>query len=218
MPEMGAMINEGYRELTGSITTADVSTFSNFDVVPLINALFFKILGFLVFLLVLGGWWFGSRIAIAVSTYVDGTMREKTAEAVSQGMTPPIDTSKIVMPSWLVWVFLAAWAAVLGLSALPSISGANQFEPAVLLSSSVAWNLALIVSTIYFIQGSGIVSHLRRSNHAFRFVFPILGVFLFAVIGVVISFDVALYAMFGIVAVVGVSEAWIPYRKVKGAS
>lgn len=106
------------------------------------------------------------------------------------------------LPYALVWPFLAAWTGVLAaryLAAPPALQ-------------ALAWNLALVFSLAYAVQGIGIASHLMK-----RFNLPrSLRIALAATAVLVFATPPAGTAAAAILPLLGVTEVWIPYRNLKG--
>jgi Predicted membrane protein (DUF2232). len=113
--------------------------------------------------------------------------------------TAPID--ELRLPFALVWAFLGSWFAVLGSVAIK----------APVAVSAVAWNCALILSFAYAGQGLGIIVHLFKSWNmpkSMRILIAIL-----AAMSIVTPLGLGLAAA---LPLFGVTEIWIPYRKLKG--
>jgi hypothetical protein len=171
------------------------------------------------------GWWFGARLSVfrerlagqsrLASSEAEPTEPQDFRTVVSvekSGVaTPPEELSRIVLPSFMVWFFLVSWASVLAVARFASES---------VIANAIAWNLALVASALYFIQGSGIVSHIRRNSPVARILVPCvaLTVLSFGALAEDGSLSVALFALFGLVSLIGVTETWIPYRNAKGVA
>ncbi len=114
---------------------------------------------------------------------------------LSVNSVPYIASYKV--PDYLVWPLLASWAALL----------ANRFFPSRLLSA-VALNAALSLSICYGVQGLAVVRALADRfglASALRFAGPIIIMLL------VLNTKLAMI-LFGILALLGTLETWIPFR------
>jgi len=106
------------------------------------------------------------------------------------------------LPYALVWPFLAAWTGVLAaryLAAPPALQ-------------ALSWNLALVFSLAYAVQGIGIASHLMKRWNLPRS----LRIALAATALLVVATPPAGTAAAAILPLLGVTEVWIPYRNLKG--
>ena len=140
----------------------------------------------LLFVLMGGSWWMGNRLSGA------GSPGRKIASPLAEYRLPYI----------CVWPFLAAWSAVLVVTYFRI--GAPW--------SPIAWNLAILISLAYAVQGIGIASHLmRRWNlpRMFRICIIVTAIILFCSP----PFGTAFIA---VLPLLGVTEVWIPYRNPKG--
>lgn len=122
----------------------------------------------------------------------------------SLGRQEAIPLSEYRLPYLLVWPFMTAWAGVLGTS----------YFHVELPWMAVAWNLALVLSLLYAVQGLGIASHLMR-----RWNLPKgLRVSLAMMVALLAVTPPAGPAIAGLVPLLGVTETWIPYRNPKGVT
>lgn len=177
----------------GSATYEDAviaATFVPTDIV----ALWLRMLSssFVALLLAVIGinWWLGGRLA---SRFITGTGEIPASPALRHFRVPAV----------LLWPFLAAWAAL----------GAALLLNAPPLLEAAAWNAALSLALVYGAQGVGIAAHLLDRLGTPRGIRLALGA------SVVAACTLAPASAFAIAAfpLLGVTEAWIPYRTRKGA-
>ncbi len=109
--------------------------------------------------------------------------------------------SELRVSPLLVWPFFASWACIL----------ASRFV-AVPAFETVSWNCALILAFGFAMQGTGVAAHAlsRLGTPPVARVAIAFGVTMAATVPVVLLTGVALLAL------LGVSEIWIPYRQTKG--
>jgi Ca2+/Na+ antiporter len=138
------------------------------------------------FFLILGGSWrIGNRMS--------------GSGAPGRALTCPID--ELRLPFGMIWSFLATWAAVAAVVLLKA--------PAV--ASAVAWNCASIAAMAYAAQGIGVATHLLK-----RWKIPRpLRIALAATLAVALLTPPAGTAAAIAIALLGVTETWIPYRNLK---
>jgi len=120
----------------------------------------------------------------------------------SRGRQEARPLSEYRLPYAFLWPFLGAWTFVAG---------------AILLNGSplihaIAWNLALLFSAGYAVQGLGIASHiLTRWNMPRTLKLIIVAIAILAVVTPTVGLVVVI-----LIPVLGVTEVWIPYRNPKG--
>ncbi len=139
-----------------------------------------------IFVLDAGSWWLGSRLSGAGST--------------GRKNLPALRDFRI--PYALLWPVLGAWAGVFASLAF-SLKG---WFPA------CAWNTALVLSLCYAAQGVGVLSHLLSRRN-------LPGITRLAVALTVLIMLVSPVAgglLAGALAILGITEVWIPYRNPKG--
>lgn len=110
----------------------------------------------------------------------------------------PVENYRLPYP--VVWIFLGSWAAVLAVIVLK----APPF------AAAAAWNLALVTSMVYFVQGFGIAVFLMKKWNAPR-ALRIVAAAVFVTMLVTPTGGIAAITL----ALFGLSETWIPYRIVK---
>ncbi len=141
-----------------------------------------------IFILDAGSWWLGSRLS--------------GKESAGRKNLPALRDFRI--PHSILWPVLGAWACVFASLAF-SIS-LGGFFPA------FAWNIALVLSLCYAMQGVGIVSHLlsRRGAPGIKRLAIALTIL------TMLASPVAGSLLAGALAILGITEVWIPYRNLKG--
>lgn len=138
------------------------------------------------FILEAGSWWLGSRLAAA------GRVVGKKVPTIRE----------YHIPYTLLWPVLVAWAGVF-VSLAFSLGG---WFPA------LAWNAALVLSLCYAVQGLGIISHLLTSRNLPGIMRLAIALIVFATL----ASPVAGGLVGGALAILGITEVWIPYRNPKG--
>jgi hypothetical protein len=141
-----------------------------------------------IFIIDAGSWWLGSRLSGKA-----GAGRKNL---------PALRDFRI--PYAILWPVLGAWACVF-VSLAFSISFGGVFP-------AIAWNTALVLSLCYATQGVGIISHLLSRRGA-----P--GIMRLAIalsILTMLASPVAGSLLAGALAILGITEVWIPYRNPKG--
>jgi hypothetical protein len=145
-----------------------------------------------------------SSFAALLLIWLEGSrwIGNKVSGAGSRGREEAVALADYRLPYLLVWPFLAAWTGVLGVS----------YFKLGLPWKAVAWNLSLVLSLAYMVQGLGIASHLMRRWNLPRSLRICIWVTacLLAITPPVGTFVLAL------VPILGVSEVWIPYRNPQG--
>ena len=114
--------------------------------------------------------------------------------------TTPID--ELRLPYLLLWAFLASWSLVLAAVFLRAPEAASAF----------AWNCAVAFSLVYAAQGLGIVTHLFKKWNmpkSLRIMIAIMAV-------IALATPATGIAIAAVLPLLGVTEIWIPYRKLKG--
>jgi len=146
-----------------------------------------------------GSWWLGQRMA--QKSAVRGSAAAQAAAAGPEdGPAKPLE--ELRLPEYFVWPLIASWAAVLGLVYLKT---GDPYEAA-------AWNLALVFTCAYTAQGLGLFSFFLKRWNTPGWVKTCAAIALVLAIATP-PFGTALALVFPIL---GVTEIWIPYRKLKG--
>ncbi len=153
--------------------------------------------GFSAFILwmIAGSWWAGNRLAART------TFRIAKGE-VTHAELPSLAAVKA--PAIALWPTLAAWTGLF-IVLVTRTEGVMQ---------TVAWNTALCLASLYAAQGLGIISHFfarRNASRVFRMLAPLA-------IAVALVNSTAGIVMLVALPLMGISEVWIPYRNMKGAS
>ncbi|MFZ2780540.1 MAG: hypothetical protein WAZ99_10350 [Rectinemataceae bacterium] len=176
--------------------------------------------GLSLFILSLLGvsWWWGSRLALkakqaqAIVAAADGAAASPATEGVivipataSAAGNDATDLSRLKLPHAFLWLTLSAWAGVLAVLVF-RIEG---------IAAVAIWNVALCLAACFAVQGLGIVLHFTttrwnfpRALRAGLAMLVVAGIFIPAV-GLVLAAALPL---------LGITEAWIPYRTFKGAN
>lgn len=142
----------------------------------------------------LAGAWIGSSFGRLAA-------RSRSLAEPADAIVNPPTLAGYKVPAYLVWVLLAAWAALLALRLKP-----------VLLISAAASNAAIALSICYGIQGlavAGALAERAGMAPAARLLGPLV------VVLVLFGRRTGL-AVGGLVALVGTLETWIPFRAAKG--
>lgn len=153
--------------------------------------------GFSAFILwmLAGSWWFGTRLAAKT------TFRNTIGEATH---AEPPSLAGVKAPAIALWPTLATWTGLF----IVLVTRAEG------IPRTIAWNLALCLASLYAAQGLGIISHYFARKNAlrvFRMLAPLAVMLAFLNSTVGVALLIALPLM-------GISEVWIPYRNMKGAS
>jgi hypothetical protein len=143
------------------------------------------------FVLMVGSWWLGTRIAL----------HERFVLPHENEVAQRLRASSLVkfrLPVFMIWIVIAAWGAVL----LSMLVDAGWL-------SFVIWNLACLTLAMYAIQGLAVLWHLlgrRRVSRAQR-----IGLGVALVIGLLIP-GLNLVFLLGLPGL-GISEVWVNYHR-----
>lgn len=146
-----------------------------------------------------GSWWLGSRVA-AARLAISATADPGQGGVPEGSLAPSLREYRV--PAILLWPLLAAWAA-LGMAILLEAPFALE---------AAAWNAALSLALFYAAQGFGIAASLLDRLGMPRGLRLALGVTAFALLAMEPAGALAVAAF----PLLGVTEAWIPYRTRKG--
>jgi len=139
-----------------------------------------------IFMILGGSWRIGNRLSGP-----DSLGRERTC---------PIDDFRL--PNAMIWIFLASWSAVAAAILLK--------VPQAL--SAIAWNAAIAAAMAYAAQGLGVATQLLKRWNMPR---P-LRIAMAATFALALMTPTAGTAVAVAVALLGITETWIPYRNPKG--
>jgi hypothetical protein len=152
--------------------------------------------GFSAFILwiLAGSWWLGSLIASKSRSALAGHAPVKNLPRLAAVKVP----LKALWPSLLLWglLFMALAFKVQGLWLM------------------LAWNLALCAASIYGLQGVGVLSFLLHKPAVPTLLRRLLPL---ALIAALLNQATSAVVLIGL-PVLGITEVWIPYRNLKGAS
>jgi Predicted membrane protein (DUF2232) len=143
------------------------------------------------FVMLVGSWWLGSRLAL----------REQFALPQGNEVAERLRAMSLVefrLPVFMIWIVIAAWGAVL-LSMLVDV-GSLSF---------VIWNLACLTLAAYSIQGLAVVWHLLDRRKVARG--QRIGLAVALVIGLLIP-GLNLVFLLGLPGL-GISEVWVNYHR-----
>lgn len=146
--------------------------------------------GYALFIFILegGSWLLGSKLA---SRFRDG-----------HNHAYPVQLGTYMVPEYLLWPTLGAWTALLVVLAAKT--------PA--WTQAVAWNLSLVFAFCYALQGAGVITGSLNRRNAPRTMRVIVAL---SVLVALANPVVGKFAA-GALAILGISEVWIPYRNLKG--
>jgi len=143
-------------------------------------------------------------LTLAASWYVGSIVAYKGRNLITQAIDKPAQLSAFRTPSVVLWPGLAVWT-LLFIMLITKTQG---------LVSLIVWNLSLCAAALYGLQGLGVVSHLLQKPSVpgiFRLLVPL--------VAVTALFNTATSAVILIaLPLLGITEVWIPYRSLKGAS
>ncbi|HEY9054791.1 MAG TPA: hypothetical protein VIO60_08230 [Rectinemataceae bacterium] len=142
-------------------------------------------------------WWMGSNLALR-SRFLPIEEEERIARIKA------ISLWRFRVPQSALWPSLASWAFLFAVLV-------GKGGPVL---SAVAWNIALFFACPYAVQGLGILGFVQEAYPAARFL-RLLGPL--AVILLALSPAVGTIIIIGL-PLLGITEVWIPYRTIKGAS
>ena len=152
--------------------------------------------GFSVFILwmLAGSWWLGSLLASKTRAALAGLRPVRKVPRLAAVKVP----HKALWPSLSLWSFLFL-ALVLKAQGLWLL---------------LAWNLALCAASIYGLQGMGVLSFLLHKPAVPALLWRLLPL---ALIAAFFNQATSAVVLIGL-PVLGITEVWIPYRNLKGAS
>ena len=173
-----------------TVSSVDAEAFSSLfnveDIARTSMSILFCSFAAILLIWLVGSRWLGNRISKL------GSLDRQEVEVLADYRLPYL----------FVWPFLLAWTGVLGASyfriGMPYLA--------------IVWNLALVLSLGYSVQGLGIASHFLRQWNLPRS----LKVCLVATFVLLIATPPIGTVLLGIIPVLGVTEVWIPYRNPKG--
>jgi hypothetical protein len=153
--------------------------------------------GFSAFILwmLAGSWWMGNRLASKTAL---GYAKAEVTHAELPGL------AGVRAPAIALWPTLATWTGLF-IVLVTRTEGILQ---------TIAWNLALCLASLYAAQGLGIISHYFARKNALR-VFRLLAPL--AVMVALLNSTIGVALLIAL-PLMGISEVWIPYRNMKGAS
>lgn len=207
-PSIRALFDEATGRAIPGLISSGIESGALWDMVKFVVASSF---GAILLVFIFFSSWIGTRIGhkarVAYPEPADhdgqATPDESNAEAGAGVSLParqialPPSLEAYSVPSPLVWILLAAWAAILF----------NRFVPAPAFAA-IAWNLAIALSICYGIQGFAVALALAGRvglASAARLLAPITLILL------MLSGIAGLVAI-GVFAVLGTLETWIPFR------
>jgi predicted membrane protein DUF2232 len=179
-------------ELLQSLLTAvDATEEEILSLTRLVLRIFLSGFLFGFFVLVVGSWWLGTKLAL----------REQFALPQGNEVAERLRALSLVafrLPIYMIWIVIAAWGAVL-LSMLVDVGWL----------SFVIWNIACLTLAVYAIQGLAVLWHLldrRKVGRAQR-----IGLAVALVIGLLIP-GLNLVFLLGLPGL-GISEVWVNYHR-----
>ena len=148
--------------------------------------LFLSVFLFGFFMMLIGNWWFGTRLALRNRFALSGP--NEVAERLRS-----FSITRFSLPVAMIWVVIAAWGGVL-LSMLVDVGWL----------SFVIWNLALLSLAMYSIQGLAVIWHLLDRKKVARNQRLVLAVVLILGLNVVLLLGLSC---------LGISEVWVNYHR-----
>jgi hypothetical protein len=153
--------------------------------------------GFSAFILwiLTGSWWLGSLLA------------SKSSRAALAGTAPEKEVPRLAavkVPNAALWPSLLLWVLLFGVLALKAEG----------ILRLLAWNLALCAASIYGLQGIGVLSFLLHKSGVPALLRRLLPL---ALVAALLNQATSAVVLIGL-PVLGITEVWIPYRNLKGAS
>lgn len=149
----------------------------------------------------------GFAAVLFAATFLGHWMGSRAAGSESRGSRKVPALSAFTVPGSLIWAFLVSWSSVLAVR-LPftaSLRGAPLLE-------ALAWNVALVVSFCYLVQGLGILRHYLER---FAPTGPLRWTGILLVVLLLFNVTTGVWTA-GVLTVLGATETWIPYRISKG--
>ncbi|MEE8441774.1 MAG: DUF2232 domain-containing protein [Spirochaetia bacterium] len=143
------------------------------------------------FIILVGGWWLGTGLALGKRLALPGP--NEVAERLRM-----LSITRFCVPGVMIWIVIAAWGAVL-VSMLVDVGWL----------SFVMWNFAFLTLAMYAIQGLAVIWHLldrRKIARAQR-----VGLAVALVIGLLIP-GLNLVFLLGLPGL-GISEVWVNYHR-----
>ncbi len=152
--------------------------------------------GFSAFILwvVAGSWWLGSMLA----------SKSRAAMLGFEPVKKPLRLAEVKVPHAALWPSLLLWSLLF-------IALALKAEGIIRL---LVWNLALCAASIYGLQGIGVITFLLQKPGIPALLRRLLPLALTAAL---LNQATSAVVLIGL-PVLGITEVWIPYRNLKGAS
>jgi hypothetical protein len=171
-------------------TTEEIQLLTQVVISALLSGILFG-----YFLLLIGNWWLGLQIAFRSRLSLPAGNPVMARQA-------GYELTEFVLPAYMVWVLIAAWAGVL-VSMLVEL-GAITY---------VVWNAAFVMLALYGVQGIAIVWYYLDRRKVDR------GVRIAIAVGMVVGLLIpGLRMAVGLgLPGLGVSEMWIDYHRLKGS-
>lgn len=139
-------------------------------------------------------WWLGSLWA---------ARRRARDQKIDGSIFASLNPANVHVPSLALWPTLVSWSLLFAV--LLTHTGG--------ITAAIVWNISLCLASLYAVQGIGILFHLFKQTNATRILRILVPL---AILAAAVSSTAGAVIMIAL-PVLGITEVWLPYRKLKGA-